>query len=131
MSYLQIQSHSQVLGVKTSTYGFCTRVLSRSAIFRLFPIPWTVACQAPLSMGFSRQEYWSGLPHPSPGDLSDPGTKCMPLASPALADGFFTTGATWEALWGMQSITTSYPNYLGERGQESKAKEWKREMCYR
>ena len=37
--------------------------------------PWTVACQAPLSMGFSRQEYWSGLPFPSPGDLPDPGIK--------------------------------------------------------
>ena len=36
-------------------------------------IQWTVACQAPLSIGFSRQEYWSGLPFPSPGDLSDPG----------------------------------------------------------
>ena len=51
-------------------------------------IPWTVACQAPLSMKFSRQEYWSGLSFPSPGDLPDPGIKCM---SPALADGFFTT----------------------------------------
>ena len=40
---------------------------------RLFATPWTVACQAPLSMGFSRQEYWSGLPFPSPGDLSDSG----------------------------------------------------------
>ena len=39
---------------------------------RLFAIPWTVAHQAPLSMGFSRQEYWSGLPFPSPGDLPDP-----------------------------------------------------------
>ena len=43
--------------------------------------PWTVAHQVPLSMGFSRQEYWSGLPFPSPGDLSDPGIKPM---SPAL-----------------------------------------------
>ena len=40
---------------------------------RLFATPWTVACQAPLSVGFSRQEYWSGLPFPSPGDLPDPG----------------------------------------------------------
>ena len=40
---------------------------------RLFDTPWTVAHQAPLSMGFSRQEYWSGLPFPSPGDLPDPG----------------------------------------------------------
>ena len=43
--------------------------------------PWTVACQAPLFMGFSRQEYWSGLPFPSPGDLPDPGIK---PGSPAL-----------------------------------------------
>ena len=49
--------------------------------------PWTVARQAPLSMGFSRQESWGGLPFPSPGDLADPGTE--PL-SPALAGGFFT-----------------------------------------
>ena len=50
--------------------------------------PWTIVCQAPLSMGFSRQEYWSGFPFPSPGDLSDPGIK---PTSPALAGGFFTT----------------------------------------
>ena len=50
--------------------------------------PWTVARQAPLSMGFSRQEYWSGLPFPSPGDLPDPGTE---PASPVLAGRFFTT----------------------------------------
>ena len=42
--------------------------------------PWTVTCQAPLSMGFPRQEYWSGLPFPSPGDLPDPGIKLRPLA---------------------------------------------------
>ena len=55
---------------------------------RLFATPWTIAHQAPLSMGFSRQEYWSRLPFPSPGDLPDPGIK---PASPALACGFFTT----------------------------------------
>ena len=49
--------------------------------------PWTVACQAPLSMGFPRQEYWSGFPFPSPGDFPDPGIK---PTSPALAGGFFT-----------------------------------------
>ena len=57
--------------------------------------PWTVAHQAPLSMKFSRQEYWNGLPFPSPGDLLDPGIKPVSLASPALAGGFFTTAATW------------------------------------
>ena len=55
---------------------------------RLFVISWTVACQAPLSMGFSRQEYWSGLHFVSPGDLPDAGVEAT---SPALAGGFFTT----------------------------------------
>ena len=50
----------------------------------LFATPRTVACQAPLSMGFSRQEYWSGLPCPPPGDLPDPGIEPMSLVSPAL-----------------------------------------------
>ena len=44
-----------------------------------------------MSMGYSRQEYWSGLPFPSPGDLPNPGTEPVSLISPALADGFFTT----------------------------------------
>ena len=68
--------------------------LSCFSCVQLFVTPWTVAHQAPLSMGFSRQEYWSGLPCPSPGDLPDPGIK---PTSPALAGGFFTTSATWEA----------------------------------
>ena len=50
---------------------------------RLFVTPWTVAYQAPLSLGFFRQEYWNGLPFPSPGDLPAPGIKLAPLASPA------------------------------------------------
>ena len=58
---------------------------------RLFAISWTVAPQVPLSMEFSRQEYWIGLPFPTPGDLSDPGIKSAPLMSPALAGGFFST----------------------------------------
>ena len=55
-----------------------------------------VAHQAPLSMGFSRQEYWSGLPCPPPGDLPDPGFEPISLISPAFAGGFLTTSATWE-----------------------------------
>ena len=52
-----------------------------------------------MSMGFSRQEYWSGLPFPSPGDFPDPGIELMSLMSPALQAGrFFITGTTWEAL---------------------------------
>ena len=60
----------------------CAGALSR---VRLFATPRTVAHQAPLSMGFSRQEYWSGLPLPSPGDLPDPGIELVSLASPASA----------------------------------------------
>ena len=51
---------------------------------QLFVILWTVALQAPLSLGFSRQEYWSGLPGPPPGDLPDPGIEPKSPASPAL-----------------------------------------------
>ena len=57
---------------------------SRSCV-HFFVTSWTIAHQAPLSMGFSRREYWSGLPFPSPGDLPDPGIKPASLASPALA----------------------------------------------
>ena len=56
----------------------------------------TVARQAPLSVGFPRQEYWSGLPFPPPGDLFDQGIEPASLLSPALAGGFFTTRATWK-----------------------------------
>ena len=56
----------------------------------LFATPWTVAHWAPLSMGFPRQEQWSGLPFPSPGDLPDPGMETMSLVSSALASGFLT-----------------------------------------
>ena len=65
---------------------------------QLFETPGTVAHQAPLSMGFSRQEHWSGLPCPPPGDLPNPGIAPLSLTSPALAGGFFTPRATWKAL---------------------------------
>ena len=58
----------------------------------------TVALLAPLSMGFPRQEYWSGLPFPFPGYSPNPGNKLMCIMSPALAGGFFTTSTTWETL---------------------------------
>ena len=71
-------------------------MLSLFSHVRLFATLWTVAHQAPLTMGFSRQEYWSGLPFPLPGDLPDPGIELI-SQSPGLAGGFFTTSATWEA----------------------------------
>ena len=65
--------------------GMC--VLSHFSCVQIFATPWTTARQAPLTMGFSRQEYWSGLPFPPPGHLSDPGIKPTSLRSPALQVG--------------------------------------------
>ena len=58
--------------------------------------PMNCSSQAPLSMGISRQEYWSGLPYPPPGDFPHLGIKPVSLKSSALAGGFFTTSTTWE-----------------------------------
>ena len=77
-------------------WQFCP-ALSCFSCVRLFVSLWAVACQAPLSMGFSRERYLSGLPCPSPGGLPDPGIEPVSLMSPALAGRFFTTSATWEA----------------------------------
>ena len=68
---------------------------------------WTVAHQAPPSMGFSRQEYWSRLLSPPPGGLPDPGIKPASLMSSAGAGGSFTTSATWEVLINVQLVIIS------------------------
>ena len=95
----------------------------------LFATLWTTALQAPLSMGFSRQEHWSGLPCPPPGNLPDSGIEHGSLMSPAFAGGFFTTRATREAPIhggpnktsgpllkcvnsGMQQVYTEKENYI-------------------
>ena len=72
-------------------------MLSRFSRVQLFATLWTAARQAPLSVGFSGQEYWSGLPCSPPGDLPDLGVEPAPLMFPALAGGFLTASATWEA----------------------------------
>ena len=73
-------------------------MLSHFSHIQFFVFLGTVALWALLSMGFSKQECWSGLPCPSPGDLPDLGIGPMSLESPALARGFITTSATWEAI---------------------------------
>ena len=84
-------------------------VLSSFSHVQVFATLWITACQAPLPMGFSRQEYWSGSPCPPPRDLPNPGIKPESLLSPALAGGFFATGATWEALiFASSHWTTGY-----------------------
>ena len=77
----------RLIGRLGVTYIHIACVLSHISRVQLFATPWTVALQAPLSVGFSRQEYWSGLPCPPPGDLPDPGIEPESLASPALAGG--------------------------------------------
>ena len=96
---------------------------------RLFPTPWTIACQAPPSMGFSRQEYWSGLPCPPPEDLSNTGIEPTSPVCPILADGFFTTeprgkltlrgdnpgeliskNKVWEGSWHLKTYLFSIPH---------------------
>ena len=73
------------------SHVLCARLLLSDSLQ-----PYGLALQAPLSMGFSKQEYWSGLPCPSPGDLPNLGIEPASLTSPALAGGFFTTSATWD-----------------------------------
>ena len=68
----------------------CVCMLSHSVVSNSFAALWTIAHQACLSVGFSRQEYWSRLPFPTPEDLPDPGIETVSLASHALAGGFFT-----------------------------------------
>ena len=75
----------------------CACMLSCFSCTWLFAISKTVTCQTPLSMGFSRQEYWSGLPFPSPRDLPDLGIEPVSPMAPTLARGFFYHWATWKA----------------------------------
>ena len=89
-----------------SKFRMC--LLSRFSHVQLFVTLWMVAGQAPVSMGYSRQEYWSGLPCPPPGDLTDSGIEPESFKSPALAGKFFTSGTTWEAQ--IQDNTYQNPN---------------------
>ena len=73
---------------------------------QLFLALWTVAHQSSLPMEFPRQEYWSEVLFPPPGDFPDPGIEPMSLTSPALAGGFFSTSATWEAQTGDDYMQT-------------------------
>ena len=87
-------------------------IQNRFNCVQFFATPWTVACWAPLSLGFSRQRYWSGLPFPHPGDLPDPGIEPVSLMSPVLSGGFFNTSTIWKALLGLrQTILVQVTKY--------------------
>ena len=89
------------LGLLNSVFlwiqDMCVCALNPFSHALLSAMLWTVACQAPLSVGFSRQESWSGVPCPIQEDLPNPGIKPVSLVSPALAGWFLTTSTTWEA----------------------------------
>ena len=85
------------MGKKLFEEHECACMLRHYSVISDSAILWTVACQAPLSMGFSKQKHWSGLPCPPPGDLPNLGVKCMSLKCPALAGMFFTINDTREA----------------------------------
>ena len=106
-------------------------VLSHCSRVRLSVTLWTLAHQAPLSMGFSRQEYCRGLPWTPPGDLPDPGIEFGSLKCPALAGGLFTTSATWEALaagkpggWGKTGAALKVGSPQGQRLKSLGVKDW-------
>ena len=92
-----LQADSLLLSPRGSPEGSRQLLLSRLSHVQLLETPWTIIHQAPLSMRFSRKEYWSGLPFPSPENLPNPEIKPMSLTSPVLAGRFFTTSTTWEA----------------------------------
>ena len=101
-------------------------MLSCFSCVRLFVTPWTVALQAPLSMGFSRQEYWSGLPLPSPGNLPDPGIEPGWLSH--IAGRFFNIWATREA-WGSPCVYiylsfSGFHSHLGPCRALSRRRQW-------
>ena len=99
-----IRSHSILMLLLFILNAVCAQLLS---CVQLFGTPWTVARQAPLSVGSSRQEYWSRLPFPPPGNLPDSGIKPLSLESSELAGRFFTTWATREAQWSWISCNIS------------------------
>ena len=88
ISSLVEQNHTIFRAERYTTMHVCAQLLS---CVQLLATPWTVAHQAPLSLEFSRQEYWNGLTFPPPGDLPNPGIEPASPVSPALAGGFFTT----------------------------------------
>ena len=92
-----LQREGEVRNSKQRRIYMPVCILSHFSHVWLSATPWTVARQAPLFMGFPRQEYWSWLPCPPLGDLPNWGIKPKSLMSPALAGEFFTTSATWEA----------------------------------
>jgi len=100
-------------------YTVCAYMLTHFSWVGLSATLWTVARQAPLSVGFSRQEYWSGLPFPPSGDVPNPGIEPLSFMSPALARKFFTISATWEAHHYTSDSQSETPRLLASTSPEN------------
>ena len=98
-------------------------MLSCFSPVQLYMIPWPVALQAPLTMGFIKQGCWSGLPCSLPSDFLDPGIEPMSLMSPALEGGLFITNTTWEAPRGKESTLNAGNTRESTLGWEDSLKE--------
>ena len=95
-------------------------MLSSFSHVSLFVTPWSIACQAPLSMGFSRKEYWNGLPFPPQGYLHDPDIKLASIMFPALVGRFFTTSTTREP---PKNIYVGFPGGSAIKNQPANARD--------
>ena len=114
LPYPGIEPASPILAGRffTTEPPVCARMLSYFSCIPLFATPWTVAQQAPLSMGFPRQEYWSGLPFLSLGDLPDPGIKPVSAVSPALQPDSLSTEPSGKVIsrWDdLRGLSLSFP----------------------
>ena len=118
----ETQSHGECTEAKREAYcwiisaSVCACMLSPFSPVWLFATLWTVACQAPLSLGFSRQEYWSGLPCSSPGDLLSPGIKPEFPGAPAFQMSFFfflTTEPPGNPSWIIRDTHNQYNHEMG------------------
>ena len=102
----------QLRGMVRTTKGMGIAGSGSGNFVQLFVTPWTVAHQAPLSMGFSRQEYWSGLPFPSPGDLPNPGIKS---GSPALQADSLPSEPPWKPLFLVRIMFMAMRRWEGQK----------------
>ena len=99
-----------------------THALNRSVMYNSFAIPWSVAHQAPLSMKFSRREYWSGLSFPPIGDLSNPGIKLTSSVSPALMGRFFNTELPGKPCFNYETVVSKKKEERKREKQEERRK---------
>ena len=113
MRFLFVLIFHSIVSLQCCLNFCCTANYDLSRV-RLFETPWTVACQAPLSMGFPRQEYWSGLPFPSPGDLPNPGIEHVPPMSPSLQADSLPTEPSEKPMCTYIPSFRRFPSLLGQ-----------------